>query len=155
APAFSPTVSPSKAVEGAMTTPHRSQAGGDNRMAMARGTLVHRLLQALPDIPTERRADAAREHLKRAGAEFTTDDHEQILGEVLSVLADPSFAPLFIAGSRAEVPIVGRIIRPGRRPFMVSGQIDRLAVTETEVLVADYKTNRPAPRRVEDVPQVY
>ena len=37
----------------------------------------------------------------------------------------------------------------------VSGQVDRLAVTDESVLIADYKTNRPAPRRAEDVPPAY
>jgi ATP-dependent helicase/nuclease subunit A len=34
----------------------------------------------------------------------------------------------------------------------VSGLVDRLAVTADSVLIADYKTNRPAPRRLQDVP---
>ena len=37
----------------------------------------------------------------------------------------------------------------------MSGQIDRLAVTPAEVLIADYKTNRPAPRSLAEVPQSY
>ena len=39
--------------------------------------------------------------------------------------------------------------------LVVSGQIDRLAVTANAVLIADYKTNRPAPRRLDDVPRSY
>jgi ATP-dependent helicase/nuclease subunit A len=37
----------------------------------------------------------------------------------------------------------------------VSGQVDRLVVTADAVLIADFKTNRPAPRRIEDVPKPY
>ncbi len=37
----------------------------------------------------------------------------------------------------------------------VFGQIDRLAVTQTSVLIADFKTNRPAPRRIAEVPPGY
>jgi len=37
----------------------------------------------------------------------------------------------------------------------VSGQVDRLAVTSDSVLIADYKTNRPAPRRLAEVPDAY
>jgi ATP-dependent helicase/nuclease subunit A len=37
----------------------------------------------------------------------------------------------------------------------VSGQVDRLAVSEKTVMIADYKTNRPAPSRLEDVPADY
>ena len=51
------------------------------------------------------------------------------------------------AGSRAEVPIVGRIAAPGGAPpIHVSGQIDRLAVSSDTVLIADYKTDRAVPR---------
>jgi ATP-dependent helicase/nuclease subunit A len=66
------------------------------------------------------------------------------------VLADPAFAPLFAPGSLAEAPIVGRI---GARA--VNGQVDRLAVTAKAVLVADYKTSRPPPDRVEQVAPLY
>jgi ATP-dependent helicase/nuclease subunit A len=68
------------------------------------------------------------------------------------VLADARFARLFTAGSRAEVPIVGRL-KGGS--LAVSGQVDRLVVTDDSVLIADYKTNRPAPRRFEDAPPAY
>ena len=37
----------------------------------------------------------------------------------------------------------------------VAGQIDRLAVTQDAVLIGDFKTNRPAPRRIEEVPPAY
>ena len=37
----------------------------------------------------------------------------------------------------------------------MSGQVDRLAVTPGAVLIADYKTNRPAPRHLADVPSAY
>ncbi len=63
--------------------------------------------------------------------------------------SDPRFAELFAPGSRAEVPIVGRLTHSGGT-IAVSGQVDRLVVTADAVLIADYKTNRPAaaaPRR--------
>ena len=49
---------------------------------------------------------------------------------------------------------MGRILAAGRT-ITVAGQVDRLAVTAGGVLIADYKTNRPAPRRAQDVPQAY
>ena len=58
------------------------------------------------------------------------------------MLADQRFAALFAPGSRAEISIVGRV---GGRP--VSGQVDRLVVAPDAVVIVDYKTNRPAPRR--------
>lgn len=38
---------------------------------------------------------------------------------------------------------------------IISGQIDRLVVTGTKVMIVDYKTNRPAAAKAEDVPQAY
>ena len=52
------------------------------------------------------------------------------------------------------MPIVGRL-KLGDKTARVSGQVDRLAVTQASVLIADFKTDRPAPRRIEDVPPAY
>ena len=73
---------------------------------------------------------------------------------VMRVLADPRFAPIFSPDSRAEVGIAGTL-EIGGIARAISGKIDRVAVTEKEVLIVDYKTNRPAPWRLEEVPQTY
>src|SRR5262249_45485058 len=70
------------------------------------------------------------------------------------LLNDACFKPLFARGSRAEVPIIGRLASPGGT-LTVSGQIDRLVVMPDAVLIADYKTDRPAPRHINDVPKSY
>jgi len=41
------------------------------------------------------------------------------------------------------------------QPHVVSGQVDRLVVTPDAVRIIDFKTNRPPPRRVEDVNEAY
>ena len=38
-----------------------------------------------------------------------------------------------------------------RGTFTVSGQVDRLAVSDSEVLIVDYKTNRPPPASADGV----
>lgn len=113
-----------------------------------RGIVLHALLQHLPDLPPADRAAAARRFL--AGQALDAAEAGAIAGETLAILEDPRFAPLFGPGSLAEAPVVGRI---GLRE--VNGQVDRLAVTGEAVLVADYKTNRPPPERVEDVAPLY
>jgi ATP-dependent helicase/nuclease subunit A len=118
--------------------------------ALARGNLVHRLMQSLPDIPPARRNEAAEHYLTRNAKDFSATERDAIAAQVLAVLGDARFAELFAPGSRAEVPIVGRL---GGRA--ISGQVDRLAVTADTILIGDYKTNRPAPRRLEDVPPGY
>jgi ATP-dependent helicase/nuclease subunit A len=134
---------------------HRSGTADSSarRIALRRGTLVHRLLQSLPDIPAHRRPEAARQFLMRAGPELSAE-HDLLLAKLLHLFGDVHFEPLFSPGSRAEVPIAGRIELSGSMR-LVSGQIDRLAVTETEVLIADYKTDRPAPQQWENVPPAY
>ena len=97
--------------------------------ALQRGTLVHRLLQSLPDIAAERRREAALGYLARNADGWTEDERSALAEGVLALIADPRFAPVFAPGSRAEVSIVGRLERPGRPPALVSGQIDRLVVT--------------------------
>jgi ATP-dependent helicase/nuclease subunit A len=80
-----------------------------------------------------------------------------IVAETMAILEDKTFAPLFAPGSQAEVPIVASLSRPkGPGPALkLTGQIDRLAVTAHEVLIVDYKTNRPPPRDVAAVASVY
>jgi ATP-dependent helicase/nuclease subunit A len=146
------SITPSDAVDEQAVAP--SAASGDRAAALLRGVLVHRLLQSLPDIPPERRAQAATTYLARAGQTLPDDDRALLAEQVMRVLEDRRFCELFGRGSRAEVPIVGRLQIAGKT-VRVSGQIDRLAVGQDFILIGDFKTNRPAPRRIADVPNAY
>jgi len=127
-----------------------ASSGTGREKALARGNLVHRLMQSLPDQLPEWRESAGRRYLARNGKDFSTAEQEALLAKVLALLDDKRFAELFAPGSRAEVPIVGRI---HGRPL--SGQVDRLVVTPKAVLIGDYKTNNPPPRRPQDAPRGY
>ncbi len=143
-------VLPSSALPDAHASRRRSAAQEHAQaQALSRGTLVHRLLQSLPDIEPARREAAAMSFLTRAGAQFSADERSLFASQVLAILADSRFAALFAPGSRAEVPIVGRLSRSGAPELPISGQIDRLAVTADAVLIGDYKTNRGPPKSVE------
>lgn len=115
-------------------------AADDAAIRFQRGTLIHRLLQFLPELPREDRPAAALRFLALPGYGLTTAQQTALWREVEAVLEDAAFAPVFGPGSRAEVPIVGLIGRSG-----VSGQVDRLLVEEDRVLIVDYKSNRPPP----------
>jgi ATP-dependent helicase/nuclease subunit A len=134
--------------ERAAASPVHGGAQGPKRFR--RGSIIHALLQHLPDLPRERRAAAAEAYLAAPGLGLAEEEAAAIAAETLAIIDDPAFAALFAPGSLAEAPIAGRI---GDR--VVAGQVDRLAVTDTAVLVADFKTNRPPPERVEDVPSLY
>ncbi|WP_442893462.1 double-strand break repair helicase AddA [Bradyrhizobium sp.] len=123
--------------------------------ALQRGTLVHRLLQSLPDIAAGRRREAALAYLARNADGWSEDERQAMADGTLALIADARFAPVFAAGSRAEVSVVGRLDRPGGRPALVSGQIDRLVVTESEVLIVDFKTNHAPPSEPSEAPRGY
>ena len=111
-----------------------------------RGTLVHRLLQSLPDVSPERRAEVAAIPCTTSGSTLASE-HDDLIFEVLRLLNEAPFQPLFGPGSRREAPIVGRLAAAAG-PLIVSGQIDRLVVTDDAVMIADYKTDQSAPRNV-------
>ncbi len=118
-----------------------------------RGDLIHRLLERLPDVPTEARPDAARRLLARE-RDLADDQRAEMIAAAFSVLDDPRFAPVFGPGSRAEAALTGGApdLPPGT---VISGRLDRLVITPERVLVVDYKTNRPAPARIEDADKAY
>ncbi len=122
-----------------------------------RGTLIHALLQHLPDLPPADRQTAAEAFVAVRGAELGEEACEQIVAETLAVLDAPAFAPLFAPGSLAEVPIAARLARDPAAgpPLDISGQIDRLAILDDAVLIVDYKTNRPPPEHEADVAPAY
>lgn len=109
-----------------------------------RGRILHRLLELLPDIEPQDRHGAADQLLEKLAHDIPAVERSTWREEVLAVIEDPAFAAVFGAGSRAEVAVAGR---PKGAPadMLVSGQIDRLAVSDDEVLIVDYKTNRPPP----------
>jgi ATP-dependent helicase/nuclease subunit A len=134
---------------------HRSETVADRQRALRRGVLVHRLLQSLPDVAVDRRREAASRYLARNATDWTGDEREALASQTINLIEDSRFTMLFAEGSRAEVPLVGRIVRPGRDPLAVSGQIDRLIMTDGEILIADYKTNHGPPREVGAVSPAY
>ena len=122
--------------------------------AIVRGLALHKLLQMLPGIAENERRDAAQRYLAHVGAEWPPAERDKALASVFSILADPRFAPLFGSSSRAEVSIMGSLEVRGKKRS-ISGKIDRLAVTPESVSIVDYKTNRPAPAMLAEVPPAY
>ncbi|BAT61727.1 ATP-dependent helicase/nuclease subunit A [Variibacter gotjawalensis] len=112
--------------------------------ARERGVVVHRLLQSLPDVGPEHRKTAAETFLAQRSALLPAEERASIIANVMSIVSNARFAAVFAPGSQAEVPLVGTLTKLNGETFTVSGQIDRLAVTEQDVLIADFKTDRDA-----------
>ena len=127
----------------------------DDLNRFKRGTIIHYLMQWLPEVPPEHRAAAARNYLARAALELSDAVQDRLAAEALAVLEDAAFSSLFSAASLAEVPISGVVGRGEGHVQVVSGQIDRLLIADGTVTVVDYKTNRPPPETPDSVQPVY
>ncbi len=119
-----------------------------------RGQLLHELLRHLPATPPAERRDAARRFLAQPAHGLGDEEIASWSDEALAVTEAPAHAALFAESSRAEVPLTGTV-RTRRGTFTVSGQVDRLAVSAREVLIVDYKTNRPPPEAAAQVALAY
>ena len=118
-----------------------------------RGEIVHKLLQLLPDVAPDQRANAAS-RLLAGERDLTDDQREEMAQAAFGVLNDAMFAAVFGPGSRAEVALAGTSAHLPKG-LAVSGRVDRLVVDASRVLVVDYKTNRPSPDAIEDADPAY
>jgi ATP-dependent helicase/nuclease subunit A len=134
--------------------PVRSPLSGDDGQRFKRGNVVHALMQTLPELTPALRRDAAKSYIARPAHGFEKAMQTALLDEVMAVLEDPAFAAVFGPGSRAEVPVTGTI-ETQDGPRVISGQIDRLVHTGMELMIIDFKTNRPPPALAQDVAPLY
>lgn len=118
-------------------------ASADRVTARRRGTLIHRLLEVLPNHPLDQREGFAEALLSGLAGDLSPEIRKGYAAEALRVLNDPVFEAAFRPGGREEVSLRGRV---GGKTY--SGQVDRLWVGEDEVLVIDYKTHRPPPEDI-------
>ncbi len=151
-PAWLLTCAPAEASPAPPLRPSSALAAGEPEMpppsaerhaALARGRLVHTLLQYLPDVEAARRRSAAEVFLRARAPDFDDEARSALIGQVLGVLDMPALAALFGSSVRAEVGLAGTAPLPNGKTQEILGQIDRVAESEAEVIVADYKTGTP------------
>ena len=111
-----------------------------------RGNIIHYLLEVLVKIEPEKRYKAAKKFLTNS----PMDDKESIIREVISVLEDPELSFLFSTKSKSEVAITGNY-----KNHVISGQIDRLVITDDIIYIIDYKTSRNPPKSSDKIPHNY
>ncbi|MBY0272067.1 MAG: double-strand break repair helicase AddA [Alphaproteobacteria bacterium] len=108
-----------------------------------RGTLIHKLLEFLPSLPTDLRERAAERFLEKE--DIPQDLAQEMIETTLKVLN--TYPDFYTPSSLGEVPFEGKL-----GDHWVSGQIDRLVIMEEQILIIDYKTHREAPSKLEDIP---
>lgn len=118
--------------------------------AFRRGTLVHALLQFLPDRPEADRTDIGYNWLLQPGNRLDEQEAARLVARVIAVMESTVLAPLFADGSRAEQRLAGVV-----GETVIVGQVDRMIVLPDRVLVCDFKTNRRPPASVERTPVMY
>ena len=126
---------------------------GDTRFQ--RGNIIHALLEHLPGISPAHREERAVAYVKRRAGDINEAEQAEIVSETLAILSDEEFAAVFGPESLAEVPIVARLGGTDARAFQLVGQIDRLVVRDDDILIVDYKTNRPPPDTPDKVVPLY
>ncbi|MEM6914111.1 MAG: PD-(D/E)XK nuclease family protein, partial [Pseudomonadota bacterium] len=116
--------------------------------AKTRGLLVHKLLELLPDRDRATWPDIATAVASRFALEV--DERDALVDSVLGLLDDPSVADLFVAGGLAEVSVQGMV-----NGAMVSGQIDRLLISDHQITILEYKSSARVPVQPSAVPEAH
>ncbi len=112
------------------------------KAAAERGVRLHALFERLAPLPASQRVAAGQAWLLR---QDVTD--LSLVDEVIAIMDEARFAPLFGPGGLAEVPLAGVI-----DGVVVSGTADRIVVRDDEVDVIDFKTGRRAPTTFDTIP---
>ncbi|GHG13779.1 double-strand break repair helicase AddA [Paracoccus aerius] len=127
---------------------------GDPDAAMLRGTRLHLLLERLPHVPP---ADwPARARALLAGAEGGLPDAAELadlLAEAAAVITAPELAEVMTPAPGAQILAEVGLTAPLPGLGMIHGAVDRLIVSEAEILAVDYKSNTVVPDRPEDTPE--
>lgn len=123
----------------------------EQKKAILRGNVTHKLFEILPDIQPDKRRDMARHFIDKFGDRLDKSIRDDILTETMAIIEDSIFADIFGANSMAEVPVSGDM----GDGTIINGQIDRLVIRDDVILIVDFKTNRPSPTAENDVPESY
>ena len=134
----------------------RVPSGIERADAALKGVLTHKLLQYLPAMAEHDRFEAATAFLARESGGLPRDERDAVIASTLAILNNVAFAKLWGPNSRAEIAFdLALPASQGGPPTYASGQIDRLIITDHDVLIVDYKTGRSVPDTVAETPQSY
>ena len=120
---------------------------GALRDAARRGSLMHALLERLPDVAPADRDMAARGWLQRRAGDLPEAMRAEMLASALTVLDHPDFAAIFSAEALAEVPLAATV-----DGVVVAGTVDRMLIGENRITVVDFKTTRRPPATAAEIP---
>ncbi|KGK79615.1 hypothetical protein PM03_08990 [Thalassobacter stenotrophicus] len=117
-------------------------------IAKLRGTLIHLLLEHLPDVPPSDWDAAARHLLAGSNNSHPDLNPDHLIQEAVGTLN--TLPQVFAPGTLSEVAISAPPLPGDDR--VLYGVIDRLLVTPSEIICADIKTNAVVPDTPQAVP---
>lgn len=135
------------------SVPVHAPFGAGREAGMRRGRIIHELLQYLPELAADKRRKKAADWLAER-KDLSEAARGEMLDAAMGVLDDPEVSNLFTPGGIAEAPVIGSAPQLPEGT-LINGRIDRLVVTERQVLIVDFKTDQPAPKEVSDVGEAY
>lgn len=122
------------------------EAGLDEEAAKKRGRQIHLLLEHLAHEPADTWPSLAPRILENSGE--GAEGWTELLAEASQVLSSSDLQHLFAPETLAEVSLTATL-----GDQKLHGTIDRLIVTNDEVLAVDFKTNAVVPESPEQVPE--
>ncbi len=115
-----------------------------------RGLAIHKVLELITNFSEHQHEEVAKKILSQKIYNLSNEEISQSWQDIKSVIYHEEFAKIFSSAPLREVPIFGEV--DGKT---ISARIDCLLVEENEILVVDYKTNRPPPTKVSSIPKSY
>jgi len=126
-------------------------AGTDQEEALARGRLMHLLLEHLPTVDAAERTQVARRLIAASPDDMADDLSDALAADAIALLDHPELRDILTGDGLSEVALTAPL--RGLGGVRMHGAIDRLIITDTEVTAIDYKTNRLVPDDTDDVPE--
>ena len=119
-----------------------------DRIRFERGNFIHKLLETLPSLNQA----MWPKFIPVIVDEFDTDSFEidEIVQKIKRLIEHPDYQQLFSDRAIAEMLLIGEI-----DGVKISAQLDRVLITEKEILFIDYKTNRQVPIDTTQIPEAY
>jgi len=146
-PALPTSRSPSD-LGGAKVMPGETHTDSSD-LALAWGRIVHVLLEVLPEADPALWESTAAALVKNHSDAGLIEDHDDLISEAVTLLKTPALSWVFEKGL-SEAPISATLSTlNGERIY---GIIDRLIVSDEDVIAIDYKSNRITPETPDDTP---
>jgi ATP-dependent helicase/nuclease subunit A len=120
--------------------------GFDEAAALRRGSLIHLLLEHMPNVPQDDWETLAQNLIQSPDP----SEINALLDIAARVLNTDALKSVFAADALTEVNITAQLPELGGR--RIFGALDRLIIHGTQILAVDFKTNRRVPETQNEVP---